>query len=782
MSSFRSKAGLFLFPLAVLFNNFSMTMLLIIMGISGHFEIAGSIGLVQGSVLATFYVFSANARNLILAEASKIIGDQFLQLRLVLLLPLACIAYYLSTNLGGIAPSMVLVLILRRVSEWIGEIYICQQERLDHRSAALRTILAEIFLLFLCIILSLRFGADFASSAIPWALAPLISVSLSRQFLNNFKLFNIYSILPHFGSTAIIGISVYVFRVSVIALIGIDVAGELFTAFAIGGIIPVMFGQILAPTFLRRFGNSAMQSRLMLALLIAMFASGGGIAMLANGSVGANLNHVPWLAIGFSISGGAIMFYATLLRAKVISNNRDEESVVGPDILSNILLVLSIPFVYFAFGKQAMSALYLLSSCLNLIYIFGVTNKSYDTYRISLFVFGALLLVPVYFQLQGGVFDDPSMVFNTGDQLFNLPIPLSVFAVFGGIAILGRYAVAKRSLICVFFTMIMYMVSIFSGTNDPTQLGGKLVLAAQFIYPIFGMILGEMFGIEKKGLIFERVALWVFSLILSAQLVATWISGHMQLRPLVFFFSIYQHIEYFPSIVAALATMVIFALWRKSESNRVAIGVMVPIVLLHLVASGSISAIFAGVTGISACCIYYWHTKQSRWRLLIVTAIGILVAAIYTMQASTDNSVITPDFRLGSSVTAVSDRFCSDESLQVFLAGIVESPQEFVLGHATRPDRNLYPNAQNYWLDVVYSFGVLGVAPFLVLLGLLSRSIWKLWKQVLLDPVLLGTLLGTIYLVLVESMFSIGMRQVYPGFITFFILGLLSARLNEAKA
>jgi hypothetical protein len=60
----------------------------------------------------------------------------------------------------------------------------------------------------------------------------------------------------------------------------------------------------------------------------------------------------------------------------------------------------------------------------------------------------------------------------------------------------------------------------------------------------------------------------------------------------------------------------------------------------------------------------------------------------------------------------------------------------------------------------------------------------KLFRQLaglLSDPLLLGTTMAAGYLVLEESIFNIGMRQPYPGILTFFILGLLISRLRSVE-
>lgn len=799
-----SRQALFWFPLAALLNAFSMTALLIILGVAGYPEFAVSIGLVQGATLATFYVFSANARNLILADGGEMAASRLLQMRLALMLPLAGIAYFLSVAIGEIAAPLAMVLILRRASEWIGELGLSQHERLNQQKFAQCAIFGETIGFLLCLILSMGFDTDLASSAIPWAVAPLISVFHARLSLRASRLFTIYSMFPHVGSTAIIGISVYVFRISVALLAGKVVAGELLTAFAIGGIIPTIFGQALAPTLLRRFGPSVMQSRWLAAFPVAMLVVAGGFVMLAIAEpawlVDVGRSSTFWLATGLSIAGGAVMIVAALLRANLIHS--DDEEVFGPDLLANILLVISIPLIYFTFGPKSLAGLYMLSACLNLIYMWGAVGRKYidePFRRRVLFAIGLLLVSPVFFQPEGNLFRDPAMFFDTGGRFLSLPIPISVLALFGGIAILGNYAAAKRSLAVVFFTTLLFVVSVLRIEGGySAQEGGKLVLLAQFLFPIFGLVLGEMFGAVARGPVFERAALSILLLILPAQLAATWLAGHTDARPLVFIFSIYQHLQYFPAIVAALVTMTSLALWSRSGSARIALGFMITIALLHLVASASINAIAAAVIGMAAFMIFNWRDARFRWHLSVVLAVALLAGATYAALFNTVNSADKHHSELwvveggaqpprlpassgasGSISTATGHG--QAEQRRFFADGIVESPRSFLFGHATRPDRNLHPNAHNYWLDAVYSFGMLAILPLIALLSTTARLVWKQYAQVLSDPVLLGTTMAAGYLVLVESMFNVGMRQPYPGIITFFILGLLIARLRSGK-
>ena len=72
------------------------------------------------------------------------------------------------------------------------------------------------------------------------------------------------------------------------------------------------------------------------------------------------------------------------------------------------------------------------------------------------------------------------------------------------------------------------------------------------------------------------------------------------------------------------------------------------------------------------------------------------------------------------------------------------------------------------------------IVPLLVLLLWTLRTLWRQRVQVMGNPLLLGTAMAATYLLLGENMLKVGMRQPYPGIITFFIWGLLIARLRAA--
>jgi O-antigen ligase len=266
---------------------------------------------------------------------------------------------------------------------------------------------------------------------------------------------------------------------------------------------------------------------------------------------------------------------------------------------------------------------------------------------------------------------------------------------------------------------------------------------------------------------------------------------------LVFIFSIYQHLEYFPAVAVALAVMAGIGLWGRSPVTHPLIGILFPLVAIHAVASMSINAVIGGVAGMAVFAVFYWRDTKSRWQAVGTVAIAILAGALYAgfvvnapiagndraalateTRAQVPNSAsFQPDWSVSGSSTAR-----MTEQWHFFGSGIVSSPKAFLFGHASRPDRDTHPSAHNYWLDMAYNFGALATLPLLALLLVSARSFWSLGVRAWSDPLLIGAAFASVYLVLFEGLINVGMRQPYAGIITFFVFGLLITRIGLARS
>jgi hypothetical protein len=110
-----------------------------------------------------------------------------------------------------------------------------------------------------------------------------------------------------------------------------------------------------------------------------------------------------------------------------------------------------------------------------------------------------MLLFPLFFQVGAGVFRATPMNFNSGGVLYLLPIPISVIACYGGILMIAGYRRASISLSFIFFTcllMVATTVAVSQGINSKEQ--SKFILLIQFILPMFGFVLGQIYDHRDK--------------------------------------------------------------------------------------------------------------------------------------------------------------------------------------------------------------------------------------------------------------------------------------------
>lgn len=796
------------FPAAALLNSFSTTALLLVFGLAGHPEVVADIAVVQAASLALFYAFSANARNLVLADvgpAGEAAAGALLKVRAVLMLPLALATYLFGVIVGGAAASVAVVLIVRRMAEWIGEIALARHERLEQHCHAFHTLFAESTFLVLAVVFSIGFSTDLAFSTLPWALAPLVAVRGARLSFSGGSL-NLHTLLPHLGSTAIIGASVYVFRLSISLLAGKTLAGILFTAFALGGLVPTVFGQALAPTLVRKYGTAKQLPPLFLAMPVALLAAGAGVVAwvtMSPGSAPAIPLPPPFmLAAGLSLCGGAVMSLAALLRTRLIHGD-DGREVFGPDLLANVLLTSCVPFAYHAFGQAAFSGLYLFGACLSLFFLWGAGNRrglASEYHGAMLSVIGVLLTFPLFFQLDGGLFSDPAFVFETEGVLLRVPLPVSLLAVFFGIALLGNYKTVSRSLTVLFFSALLFvMTSLVAAKGNAEYEGAKLALLAQYLLPMFGLVLGEMYGAAARGPVFERAACWVLVIILPAQLVSTWLQGYVLLSPKVVLFSIYQHLQYFPMIVSALSILAVLSLWGRTNRPSPLAGGLMLISSLYVVAANSLGAIIGMAIAWAGFAFTYCRSTGLRYQSLALVLAAFLGAGLFAIAinsgwlARTVSKTVEPRAQMSwdSKLSVMMAKRGEDSALPAprhvdywrhYVEAILESPKTLVVGHPTPPDRRQYPSAHNYWLDVAYNFGLLALLPVLAMLTWTVHMMWLRRSTIIGDPLLLATALAFFYLFFVENMLKVGLRQPYPGILSYFIWGLLIFRVRSLTA
>ncbi len=739
--------------------------------------------------------------------------------RLVLLVPLAAAAYWLSVSTAGVEQFVAIALILRRCVEWLGEVHLSEMERLDNKRFARNYLILQVILLAVVLAWLLTDSPYPLLGLFIWALIPLI---LSAKYI--WKVFVAApdalakvssSILPHLGSTAIIGITVYVFRLLILLVLGKEVAGDLYTAFAIGGLTGGVFANALGASLAlheQRSGTSNFPRLLRLALnilfLLGVFIFVAALLQLSVLSW-TGKSYFFWEATGLSLVGGVIMVYAQRVRFRLLQHD-EEHDVFGPDVMMNILLIAAIPFVFYLFGKEAMGGLYLLSSLLAFVFYLSskkgknLHQQSQPVVEKIRMAIGVMLLFPIFFQISHGVFRDPAMDFSSGGAIANLPIPLSVLACYAGIILLGAYKRAFISFTAIFFTcLLMVMTAIISTQVNPAQQQAKLVLLIQFILPMFGLVLGQIYSPEKSGnngTCFEKMFLYVLAIIIPLQLISTWHQGFLYLAPSLGLFSIYQHLQYVPVVFVSAYLVALFALWQLPKHRRLLL-ILAPLMAIYVAASISLLAIGMLIIGLLGFATFKWISYAEKLPAIVLLLVAVLSWSYLQSWSflQYENDVISYKFgylnkltpqQLGKRSADQIDKRTPEQSdkhapnlnermdyWKYYAGQITNSPKIFFIGHDAAPERTKYPSAHNYYLDFIYNFGLLALAPILVLLMYTCVLVYKRRREIYISPGLLGLCMVTFFLLFIDNSLKVGLRQPYPGIFTFFLWGLLLNKL-----
>ena len=248
-------------------------------------------------------------------------------------------------------------------------------------------------------------------------------------------------------------------------------------------------------------------------------------------------------------------------------------------------------------------------------------------------------------------------------------------------------------------------------------------------------------------------------------------------------------------VVSALAIATAIALWDKTFLEKRAVFFLMPLVSIYVFSTHSMAAVFGLMVALAGFGFYHLRRTAARSQTALLLIVSLSSLAIYgaaresgwlASQLVPDGQVVVQEtWQIKLSIPSdpsasampkgVVQRF---EQWRFFYNGVLESPRSFLTGHATPPDRETHPSAHNYWLDTAYNFGTIALIPLIGMLVWTLRTLWVRRDELLEDSILFGLALAVLYLLIFENMLKVGMRQPYPGIITFFLWGLLIARLR----
>ena len=760
-----------IFPLAYLVLTSSLTVVLIVAGLAGRAELAADLAVIQGALLATFYAFSANTRSLILQGHGDLTPERLLAKRLIVLPLVGAAAILLSAAATGISPLLAVLVVMRRACEWLAEVRLCELEVAAERKAAQRALAIQVGVT-LAVALVIAFAPQWSFAALAaFAAAPLIG-STPRPKLAAFRPstlgLTLRNAFPYIGSTTIDGVATYVLRLVVFLVAGRDMAGMLFTAFVLGSFAATLFANVLGPTLaLSRSRGGRSYGVMVGAAALSMGVAGTAIsAAVLHAGLPDWLSRPGyfWLALGLSLLGAAVMTGAQWVRLRLFDERRGDV-LFGPDVLRAIAVIVAAPSLYYLVGPPALASLYLLTGLLTIAGYWGAAVRQEATADPALIqgVLAAALLSPVFFMLDGRIYHSAVALVDAGGGVMNVPLPASLAACFAGLLLVARYRQATLTLGTIFFLFIaMVLTTVLAAQGYISDEVRKFVLLFQFLVPAFALALGEMYGSSSEGVRNAAIGfLAVICVLVPLQLARS--IGHDSLRHDLWFFSVYQHLEYVPSVLAGAFVFALLALWEHQSARRLLV-VMGPVVAYYAARAHSVFAVALLLAGALVLVALRPRSGAARLCALLVLATVLAYFALPGTLSSRDDDSVRP-------VHGALHYWA------LYGNGIVESARTVLFGHPRVLDRTVAPSAYNYYLDFVYNFGLLAFLPLAWLLAHTVAGLWRGRRWLREDAAAIGLALAFVFVVALDNMFKVPLRQPYSGIAFFFLWGMLLARL-----
>lgn len=395
------------------------------------------------------------------------------------------------------------------------------------------------------------------------------------------------------------------------------------------------------------------------------------------------------------------------------------------------------------------------------------------------------LLFPLFIQLSHGIYRDLDPIYDSRGILGSLPLPISIAACLLGIlAHARRFGPAKPAMIFIASFMAAIAVSFAFAGEAPDGKTAKLLYAAQTLLPTMGFMLGLLLGAQRETI--AKAFLWVLLVLLPLQLLAGWFQGGLMLTNYLYAFSIYQHIQFVPIVLAVAFAFVMVHQWDRQKALM---RVLAAITGMYVLASGSFLAVglYAGFMLLFFGTAILKRSHGHATGLLSVVAgiaAAVFLGSLYYghVKGDTDRfgnaNAYVQKFRDVAEGKLPGNMAQRLDDWKLYGGWIAQSPRTLLFGHTKPPSREVITSAHNWYLDLVYNFGLIGLLPVVALIGFTVRKVWQQRQSL---PAEIWWLAGlTAFIVLVDSNFKVTLRQPYPGIFAYFLWGLLFAHLQGA--
>ncbi len=398
-----------------------------------------------------------------------------------------------------------------------------------------------------------------------------------------------------------------------------------------------------------------------------------------------------------------------------------------------------------------------------------------NTNPLLLWLIGLGLFVPLFFRLDGSVYADVKILAESGGVIALLPLPISILICFAALFLLLPSVLnAPAGIFLIGGTITCGVISILLSSDGVTGPQRKLMMLVQVLMPMAGLVLGQLVRDGEK--ILAKAFLLTLWVVVPMQLILTLAQEKDMLTHYFHIFSIYAHIQFVTLIFVSAFVYASANLWNEYKWLISGLAVLMFFYVSRSYSFLTIAAYLAAVIvfiGRQLSRLYFSKSPVIGIAILITVFIG--VGSIVHLKNQGNAQLFLgkfTDILNGKIPPNVQERF---DDWKRFGNGIVESGKTVAVGHAEPMPREIRSSPHNWYVEQMYTFGLVALVPILALIIYTGYLCFVRRRSI---PSHTWWLAGIVfYLVVIDSNFKVTLRQPYPGIFAYFMWGLLLSAL-----
>ena len=365
----------FIISSSYVFNLMFASLIVVVLVLTGFYNIAGELGLVVSLWISITQIFSSNMRSIIISDNNILKAKRTLIYRFLLSTFMFYVFFMINQSTQiFISTDIVYVISIFILCQWVNEMKLVQWE-INKKYIFINLYLFINIIVVLGIILTLILNAINLLSLILLALTSYIFLFFLSDF--NFKEFkatisNFNKIILEnlstiaFASSFSIIISSFLWRLMIFFIFDKSVAGIFFACFSVGSFPGTLINSIIGPTFVKYKIKIPRLFKIILFLIfIGLITNLVYLAFFINQSPITEFTQKEFLIFTITISliGSFFMSYSMYLRHKIIQTDIAlRYNLFKTDIIYGSSITILIPFLYYAIGTFAVSFAFFLAS------------------------------------------------------------------------------------------------------------------------------------------------------------------------------------------------------------------------------------------------------------------------------------------------------------------------------------------------------------------------------------------------------------------------------------